>query len=226
MVDTRSRRQAAGGEGPTVSDEDLDPRTAALEAQLDRLDDAALDADAPTVRSEPPDVGTFDPEGDGYGFHVDEDPEAVIDPLEDDVELHEGPDAVDAVDDLLAAFNARDLDDLLAVVATDGEAPGLLGYDRANLPEAVADLWERRPTVHVTRGELDGRVAGVMWEHDGTSWWRLAVVSVDDVRDGCVGVLEFVDDPDLVERVVTETPDGELVEGARWQEWEEGAADA
>jgi hypothetical protein len=75
----------------------------------------------------------------------------------------------------------------------------------------------------VTRGELEGRVAGVLWEHDGTSWWRLAVVSVDDVRDGCVGVLEFVDDPDLVERVVTETPDDELVEGARWQEWEEGA---
>jgi hypothetical protein len=207
-----------------VSDDDLDPRTAALEAQLDRLDDAALDTgDAPSVRSEPPDVGTFDPEGDGYGFHVEEDPERVLDPLETDVEVHEGPDAVDAVDELVAAFNARDLEDLLAVVATDGEAPGLLGYDRANLPEAVADLWDRRPTVHVTRGELEGRVAGVLWEHDGTSWWRLAVVSVDDVRDGCVGVLEFVDDPDLVERVVTEAPEDELVEGARWQEWEEGA---
>jgi hypothetical protein len=208
---------------PAPSDDDLDPRTAALEAQLDRLDDAALAGVPAADRSEPPDLGTFDPASDGYGFHVDDDPEAAIDPLEDVVEVHEGPDAVDAVDELVAAFNARDLDDLLAVVAPDGEAPGLLGYDRANLPEAVTDLWDRRPTVHVTRGELDGRVAGVLWEHDGTSWWRLAVVSVDDVRDGCVGVLEFADDPILVERVVTEAPEGELVEGARWQEWEEGS---
>ena len=126
---------------------------------------------------------------------------------------------------MFAAFNARDLDDLLVLVASDGEAPGLLGYDRANLPEAVTDLWTRRPTVLVTRGELasDGGPCGVLWEHDGTAWWRLAVVSVDDVRDGCVGVLEFADDPDLVDQVATEAPDEALVEGARWQEWEEGA---
>ncbi len=205
---------------------DLDPRTAALEAQLDRLDDAATTddpggADAAAV----PDRGTFDERTDGYGFHVDEDPDRVIDPLEDDVEVHEGLADVDVVDELVAAFNARDLEDLLELVATDGEAPGLLGYDRANLPEAVVDLWNRRPTVVVTRGELasDGGACGVLWEHDGTAWWRIAVVSVDDIRDGRVGVLEFADDPDLVDQVTTETPDEELVEGARWQEWDEGS---
>lgn len=200
---------------------DLDPRTAALEAQLDRLDDAA-NADAPSPAAEPPDRGTFDPGTDGYGFHLDDDPDQAIDPLADAVEDHEGNGEADVLDELVAAFNGRDLDDLLALVANDGEAPGLLGYDRANLPEAVADLWTRRPTVLVTRGELDGAAAGVLWEHDGTDWWRLALVSVDDVRDGCVGVLEFADDPDLVERVVTEAPDEDLVEGARWQEWDEG----
>lgn len=200
---------------------DLDPRTAALEAQLDRLDDAA-NADAPSPAAEPPDRGTFDPGTDGYGFHLDDDPDQAIDPLADAVEDHDGNGEADVLDELVAAFNGRDLDDLLALVANDGEAPGLLGYDRANLPEAVADLWNRRPTVLVTRGELDGAAAGVLWEHDGADWWRLAVVSVDDVRDGCVGVLEFADDPDLVERVVTEAPDEELVEGARWQEWDEG----
>jgi hypothetical protein len=203
---------------------DLDPRTAALEAQLDRLDDAA-NADAPSPAAEPPDRGTFDPGTDGYGFHLDDDPDQAIDPLADAVEDHEGNGEADVLDELVAAFNGRDLDDLLAIVATDGEAPGLLGYDRANLPEAVADLWNRRPTVLVTRGELDGATAGVLWEHDGTDWWRLAVVSVDDVRDGCVGVLEFADDPDLVERVVTEAPDEELMEGARWQEWDEGVGE-
>lgn len=202
--------------------DDLDPRTAALEAQLDRLDDDALDG-RDVQRTEPPDRGTFDEDVDGFGFHVDADPDRAVDPLEDDAEAHDGPDAVDAVDELVDAFNARDLDALLDVVAADGEAPGLLGYDRANLPQAVADLWDRRPTVQVTRGELEGRVAGVLWEHDGSAWWRLAVVSVDDVRDGRVGVLEFADDPDLVELVATQVPDGELVEGARWQEWEDGS---
>jgi hypothetical protein len=206
---------------PDLDDEELDPRTAALEAQLDRMDDEAVDGER-IERTEPPDRGTFDADVDAFGFHVDEDPDAAVDPLEDDVEAHDGPDAVDAVDELVAAFNARDLEDLLAVVASDGEAPGLLGYDRANLPEAVADLWDRRPTVQVTRGHLDGRVAGVLWEHDGSTWWRLAVVSVDDVRDGCVGVLEFVDDPILIEQVEAEPPDGELVEGSTWKEWEEG----
>jgi hypothetical protein len=205
---------------PDLEDE-LDPRTAALEAQLDRMDDVALEGER-VEQNEPPDLGTFDEDVDGFGFHVDEDPDAAVDPLADAVETHEGPDAIDAVDELVAAFNGRDLDDLLAVVANDGEAPGLLGYDRANLPTAVADLWDRRPTVQVTRGYLDGRVAGVLWEHDGTQWWRLAVVSVDDVKDGCVGVLEFADDPNLVEQVVAPPPDGELVEGATWREWEEG----
>lgn len=201
---------------------DLDPREAALEAQLDRLDDAA--SAGTDVEETVPDRGTFDPDTDGFGFHLDDDPDQAIDPLADAVEDHEHADGTDVVDALVAAFNARDLEDLVELVASDGEAPGLLGYDRANLPEAVTDLWNRRPTVLVTRGELasDGGPCGVLWEHDGTDWWRLAVVSVDDVRDGCVGVLEFADDPHLVEQVVTETPDEELVEGARWQEWEEG----
>jgi hypothetical protein len=204
---------------------DLDPRTAALEAQLDRLDDAASDGAQVAEGSRPPDRGTFDPATDGYGFHLDDDPDQAVDVLADPVEDHEGADGADVVDELVAAFNARDLEDLVALVATDGEAPGLLGYDRANLPEAVTDLWHRRPTVVVTRGELaeDGGPCGVLWEHDGSDWWRLALVSVDDIRDGCVGVLEFADDPDLVERVVTEKPDEELVEGARWQEWDEGS---
>jgi hypothetical protein len=202
---------------------ELDPRTAALEAQLDRLD-AAEEAGTSSSDVAAPDRGTFDPDSDGFGFHLDDDPDQAVDPLADAVEEHEGRGETDVIDELVAAFNARDLEDLLALVANDGEAPGLLGYDRDNLPEAVTDLWHRRPTVLVTRGELaeDGGPCGVLWEHDGSAWWRLAVVSVDDVRDGCVGVLEFADDPNLVEMVATETPDEELVEGARWEEWEEG----
>jgi hypothetical protein len=199
-----------------VSD-DLDPRTAGLEAQLDRLDEDGRSGASTAL----PDVGDFDQQADGFGFHLD-DPEEALDPLADAVEPHETVDDVEVVDELITAFNDRDLDDLLGVVARDGEAPGLLGYDRDNLPGAVTDLWERRPTVLLTRGELDEQVVGVLWEHDGADWWRLAVVCIDDVAAGRIGVLEFADDPDLLDRVTTGTPDGDLLEGERWQEWDEG----
>jgi hypothetical protein len=196
---------------------DVDPRTAALENQLDRLDEARQAGD-----EEPStDAGTFDASPEGFGFHLD-DPDHAVDALVDAVEPHEAVEDVETLDQLLSAFNDRDLEDLLAVVATDGEAPGLLGYDRDNLADAVTDLWERRPTVMLTRGELEGASVGVLWEHDGTTWWRIAVVCVDDIRDGHIGVIEFVDDAGLIERALSEEPDVDLLEGDRWQEWDEG----
>lgn len=155
-----------------------------------------------------------------FGFHVD-------DP---DTELGEqAPDAVaeidtDVLDAFAEAFNARDLDALLEVVAADGEAPGLLGGDRDNLPEAIESLWHRRPTCCLTRGRVDDRPVGVLWEHDGSAWWALAVAHVDDVDDdGRVGVVEFSEDTSLLEEVEADGPDGDLDEGARWIEWDEGA---
>lgn len=203
-------------------DADLDPRTAGWEAQLDRLDDhAGVDDQVP------PDPGRFDARDDRFGFHVAGDDgavdEALADPLADEGEDHDDDaGTVGVLETLLVAFNHRDLDDLLDVVAADGEAPGLLGYDTDNLPQAIADLWERRPTVQLTRGRLERDHVAVAWEHDGAAWWQLAVVCIDDVRDGTVGVLEFADDPDLLDQVRTHEPEDGLLEGERWQEWEEG----
>jgi hypothetical protein len=52
----------------------------------------------------------------------------------------------DAIDALAEPFNARDVDGLLAVIAPDAEVPGLASADLSDLPEAVQDLWRRRPT--------------------------------------------------------------------------------
>lgn len=198
--------------------DDLDPRAAGLEAQLDRLDDARSEGAVEPA----PDPGAFDPHDDGFGFHLD-DPDAELDPHGDDVEDHESQVAtVGVLERLLTAFNHRDLEEVLAVVAHDGEAPGLLGYDTDNLPAALADLWERRPSVQLTRGRTEDGPIGVLWEHDGTTWWQLAAVCVDDVTDGQVGVLEFADDQDLLDRIRTHEPDDDLLEGERWQEWEDG----
>ncbi|GGI02638.1 hypothetical protein [Egicoccus halophilus] len=192
---------------------DLDRHAAGAEARLDRLDAEAAGA--------PPDDERGTVAEDEFGFHVD-DPDGEL--FED--ELRPGvPDdsALEALEQLAEAFNARDLDGVLEVVARDGEAPGLLGWDRDNLPDAVEDLWTRRPSALLTRGSTTEGDVGVLWEHDGAQWWRLAVVHVADVQEGCVGVLEFSEDTALLEQVECEVPDGEFEEGARWSEWSEGA---
>lgn len=209
----------------------IDPYTAAAESELERLDDLVVDPDDdqrdPTDGEDP--RGTFDPSQDG--FHLDDpstldadDPSvpAIVEDPDLDTGLRDDAGA-DLLDALAEAYNARDLDALLEVVAADGEAPGLLGYDRANLPAAVEDLWERRPSTCLTRGSVDGGHVGVLWEYDGASWWALAVVHVADLREGTVGVVEFSDDGNLLDRVSVTVPDDDLDQGARWSEWEEGA---
>jgi hypothetical protein len=164
------------------------------------------------------DASTLD--ADAFGFHVD-DPERGIDGDEPDEVAETETDVVAA---LAEAFNARDLDAVLEVVASDGEAPGLLGGDRDHLPDAVESLWHRRPTCCMTLGRVEGHPVGVLWEHDGAEWWMLATVHISDVDDdGVIGVVEFSDDPALLEEVTAEGPDGDLEEGSRWAEWDEGA---
>ena len=198
---------------------EFDGRRAVAESQLERIDDL-LAEDASD--GGPPAVGTEPAHDAQYGFHLDDPDGEGVDrpdpPTPGDVRA-------DALDVVAEAFNARDMDGLLEVVAMDGEAPGLLSYDRGDLPAAIQDLWQRRPTCCLGRGQVDDEPVGVLWEHDGDRWWEVAVVHVDDVDDGVVGVLAFGDDPSLLERVEAEPPDGELEEGSRWVEWEEGAGD-
>jgi hypothetical protein len=200
---------------------EVDRYQAAAESGLDRIDDVETDpgstSDADVSNGAVPAIATDD-----YGVHLD-DPD--VDLLTDDLDAGLRDDGeADALDAVAERFNARNLDGLLDVVSPDAEAPGLLGYDVANLPEAVQDLWSRRPTVCLTRGYVETEHVGVLWEHDGTDWWRVAVVHVDDVVDDRIGVLEFSDDAALLERVVCDGPDAQdLEEGARWVEWDEGA---
>lgn len=200
---------------------EVDRYRAAAESGLDRIDEGERDP-GPTEDAEggtgaAPAIATDD-----YGIHLD-DPD--VDLLTDDLDVGLRDDGeADALDAVAERFNARDLDGLLEVVALDAEAPGLLGYDVANLSEAMQDLWSRRPSVCLTRGYVETEHVGVLWEHDGTAWWRVAVVHVDDVVEESIGVLEFSDDAALLERVVCDGPDAkDLEEGARWVEWEEGA---
>jgi hypothetical protein len=193
----------------------LDTSQAAAESRLDRFDRE----EAPEI-TDGLDPGLAGADARGFGYHLD-DPEADL--LEDDLDAGLRDDGeADALDLAATAFNARDLDELVGLMAADGEAPGLFGADRASLAEAIEQLWERRPTCCVTRGRVEVDHVGVLWEHDGTDWWRVAVIHVDDVVDGRIGVLELSEDTDLLDRVECEPPDDDLLEGSRWAEWDEG----
>jgi hypothetical protein len=204
----------------------LDPRVAAAEARLDRLDDDRVDGPPDDVAT-PTDAVEL-----SEGMHI-EDADAELeatgaiglttDEILLELEPPGDPEVVDCIEAFTEAYNARDLDALLELVREDTEAPGL-GNDLDHLPEAIEDLWERRPSTVLTRGDLDGQVLAVMWElGDGGRWWRVATVHFDDCSDGEIGVIEFSDDPGILEEVQTVGPDGDLDEGSRWEEWTDGA---
>lgn len=195
----------------------IDPARARAESALDRLDEDDDDERTDTLQVIDDDERTGMYVDDGEEALPDDDPDLLDPPLHSDESLS------DALDAFLEAFNARDLDGVLETVAEDVEVPGL-GYDRDNFPEALEDLWERRPSALLTRGRIEGdRCVAVVWELATDGWWRVGVVHVDDAQDGRLGVVEFNDDPAVLELVETDPPDGDLEEGARWEEWAEGA---
>lgn len=195
---------------------DDDRLRAAAESRLERLDDARIDETDP----DPTIVAEVIPD-DEVGMHVD-DGVGGADQATDEA-VATSSDEADAIDALAEAFNARDLDRLLELVADDAEVPGLLGYDRDNLSDALEELWQRRPSCCLTRGYDERGDLGVLWEHDGATWWRAATVHVADVVEGRVGVFELSEDAALLDVVASEPPDpGELQQGARWSEWAEG----
>lgn len=201
----------------------VDRSLAAAEARLERLDDDRHAA-ATNGRSEDPiSLSTIDLGDDS--LHIEDDEPGAGMSTEEILQGLEGPDPdlADCIDAFNEAFNARDLEGLLDLVADDCEFPGL-GNDIDNFPEAIEDLWERRPSCTLTRAEHERTCLSVMWElGDDNAWWRVATVHFDDARDSHIGVVEFSDDPTLLEEVDGAGPDGDLDEGARWEEWTEGS---
>lgn len=193
-----------------VSDAELDRHLAAAEAYLDRVDDE----EESTVASDEH-LDLHD------GMHV-EDADA---PYEDgdDEDGHEFAEAVELLDALAEAFNARDVEAIEDLCRNDCETPGL-ARDLGSMSGSLADLWNRRPTVTLTRAVVDGQALGVVWERaDGHGWVAIGTLHVDLDEDGLASVLEFSDDPSLLDELDAEPPDGDLDEGIRWEEWEEGA---
>lgn len=123
--------------------------------------------------------------------------------LDDDTWAAVRDDAV--VDAVADAFNARDLDGLLDLAARDCEVPGLLGGP-TTLDPAVGDLWNRRPSIVMTRVVDDDHALGVLWERAASDTWAAIGTVHVDVDDDRVRVLEFSDDVGLIDRLAPVAP--------------------
>lgn len=143
----------------------------------------------------------------------------------------EPPPDVDAQslrDEFVDAFNARDLDALLTVVAAEVECPDRHAVGAAALAQEVTDIWHRAPGVILTRAFLDDAPCAVAWlPGDDGCWARAALVCLDadlaDTARPLIHLVELPDDADGLDRAEAEDPTGEeLDEGSAWAEWTDG----
>lgn len=137
--------------------------------------------------------------------------------LPDDVTAHVAVVADDMVDGLAEAFNARDLDGVLELCTADCEIPGLAS-DMAGVGPALDDLWVRRPSITMTRVVVDDHAVGVLWERLAQDRWGTVGTVHLDVVDDMVGVMEFSEDQDVIDRRHPPSPE---VDDPIWQDPDE-----
>lgn len=128
-------------------------------------------------------------------------------------------------DEFVDAFNARDLDALVALAREDVECPDIHGDGVAALSEEVGAIWERSPGAILTRGFLDTEPCAVGWLPDEEGCWSRAALVTFAGEDGLLSVVSLPDDADALDRADAEDPTGEeMEEGADWGEWDSGEA--
>ena len=136
------------------------------------------------------------------------------------------PDASDLEtlrDEFVDAFNARDLEAILALVRDDVECPDIAGEGVSVLAEELESIWERSPGAILTRGFLDDTPCAVAWLPDEDGCWSRAGLVCFDSDDGLLSLVELPDDSDALDRANAEDPSGEeLDEWADWSGWERG----
>lgn len=169
------------------------------------------------------------------GLHVAAEDEIDLDDYERDADERHGEERtwVDADADseleslraaFVEAFNSRDLDEILAIVASDIEVPDLPGEDGVGaLTDELESMWRNAPALLLTRAFLDGTPCAVAWLPDEEACWsRVALVCFAHEGDKLT-MVTVPDDVDALERAESEAPEGdELDEWSDWSEWETG----
>jgi hypothetical protein len=126
-------------------------------------------------------------------------------------------------DEFVDAFNARDLDAVLAIVHEDVETPDTPGDGAASLAEELEAIWERSPEAILTRAFLDDRPCAVAWRPDEDGCWCRAALVSFDADAGLLTVVAVPDDADALDRAEADDPlSGELDEWQDWARWDRG----
>ena len=124
------------------------------------------------------------------------------------------------------AFNARDLEAVLTLVAADVECPDAAGPGAPAFADELTSIWERSPGALLTLAVLDDEPCAVAWLPEEDGCWRRATLvrcAAHEHDPSLLGVVALVDDPDGLDRAETEDPTGEeLDEGSAWSEWTDG----
>jgi hypothetical protein len=129
-------------------------------------------------------------------------------------------------DAFVEAFNARDLDGILALVEDDVECPDIRDGDGVSaLAEEVEAIWERSPGAILTRAhlDLDDEPVAIGWLPDEDGCWSRAALVCFDTTDGLLSLVAMPEDADALDRAAAEEPTGdELDEWSDWAGWERG----
>jgi hypothetical protein len=126
-------------------------------------------------------------------------------------------------DEFVDAFNARDLDAVLAIITADVECPDMAGNGAAALAEELQAIWERSPGAILTRAFVDGQPCAVGWLPDEDGCWSRAALVCFDGEENLLTLIAMPDDTHDLERAETDEPTGEEVEEwSDWSEWDRG----
>jgi hypothetical protein len=125
--------------------------------------------------------------------------------------------------EFVAAFNARDLEAILALVSAEVECPDRRASGAGALAEELVAIWDRSPGAMLTDALLDGMPCAVAWLPDEDGCWSRAALVCLDGEDGLLTTFELPDDAHALERAEADDPEGEeLDQGLAWVEWDTG----
>lgn len=123
----------------------------------------------------------------------------------------DGSDLESLRDAFVEAFNGRDLDGVLELLADDVDLAAEDSQGTHAVANALTSMWDRSPEVVLTVASLNDQPAAVAWIRGDGEWARATVVTFDG-GNGLIELLEFVEDPADVEAAVTDGPAPDEVE--------------
>lgn len=130
------------------------------------------------------------------------------------------PELDNLVVEFVDLFNARDMEALAELLASDAESSFLHESSRSGVVEGLEDLIFRRPDIVTTRGDLGSTPVAAVWFLDAdTDHYRLCGYFAMDLSEDdppLIGRIDLVEDvPD--ENLIVETPDDS--ERPEWEDW-------